>query len=438
MSFEWPTLALDNCLDALIDYRGKTPEKTKNGIPLITAKIIKNGRIETPNEFIAKENYETWMRRGVPEPGDVVLTVEAPLGEVAQLGNEKIALAQRVVTLRGKKNFLNSTFLLYWFQSEEAQEKLAARATGTTVVGIKQSELRKVEIKVPPFELQIEVASFLKTLDDRITLLRETNKTLESIAQTIFKSWFVDFDPVRAKMEGRQPEGMDEETAALFPDEFEESKLGSIPKGWMINTVSDLCTTITNGSTPSRSKTQFWEGGAIPWFKTGEFCDGFLIESSEHITEIAIQESSVKLLPKDSILMAIYAAPTVGRLGVLTEESTFNQASTGMVAKRKIGVWFLYWILRFGRTWFNSRANGAAQQNISKAIVAAYQTIVPSEEILTQFHSIADPLHRSICHNSQKIRKLEQIRDAVLPRLVSGKIRLPNAQNLKDTAGIDQ
>jgi len=205
MSSDWPLFPLEDCLDALIDYRGKTPEKTTSGIPLITAKVIKGGRIETPNEFIAIDNYEAWMRRGIPECGDVVLTVEAPLGEVAQLGPEKIALAQRVVTLRGKENFLDSTYLLYWLQSEDAQEQLKARATGTTVIGIKQSELRKLTVPIPPITVQQEAAEILRSLDDRITLLRETNTTLEAIAQALFKSWFVDFDPVHAKMQGRAP-----------------------------------------------------------------------------------------------------------------------------------------------------------------------------------------------------------------------------------------
>ena len=119
MSSDLTVLPLEDCLDALIDYRGKTPVKTESGIPLITAKIIKGGRIETPTEFIAKDNYDAWMRRGIPKTGDVVLTVEAPLGEVAQLGHEKVALAQRVVTLRGKEGVLDSTYLLYLLQTEE-------------------------------------------------------------------------------------------------------------------------------------------------------------------------------------------------------------------------------------------------------------------------------------------------------------------------------
>ena len=146
---EWKEYRLGDCLEALIDYRGKTPKKTSFGIPLITAKIIKNGQIEPPTEYIAEKDYDLWMVRGLPKEGDVVLTTEAPLGEVAQLGNQKIALAQRVVTMRGKKGFLNNTYLQYFFLSNEGQGRLRARETGTTVTGIKQSELREVKITCP-------------------------------------------------------------------------------------------------------------------------------------------------------------------------------------------------------------------------------------------------------------------------------------------------
>ncbi len=220
---------------------------------------------------------------------------------------------------------------------------------------------------------------------------------------------------------------MDEATAALFPDSFEETELGAVPRGWHIACIEDLCKTVTNGGTPSRSKPQFWEGGTIPWFKTGEFSDGFLLQPSEFITNAALEGSSVKLLPKDAILMAIYAAPTVGRLGVLTEAATFNQACTGMVAKDHIGPWFLFWTLFFGRDWFNSRANGAAQQNISKTIVSAYKVVLPSASVLAAFNDVYESLHASIRENSAKIQTLSTLRDTLLPRLISGKLRLPEA-----------
>ncbi|WP_264298428.1 restriction endonuclease subunit S [Pseudoalteromonas nigrifaciens] len=183
-------------MEAIIDYRGKTPKKTTSGIPLITAKIIKNGSIQPVKEFIAEDDYESWMRRGIPKAGDVVLTTEAPLGEVAQLDERKIALAQRVITLRGKTKFLDNTFLKYLLISSDVQHQLDGRGTGTTVKGIKQSELRQLELPIPDFNTQLSIAKILGDLDKKIHLNNETNETLEQMAQALFKSWFVDFDPV--------------------------------------------------------------------------------------------------------------------------------------------------------------------------------------------------------------------------------------------------
>ena len=114
---------------AIIDYRGKSPEKTRFGVPLVTAKIVKGGRIEKPEEFIAETDFEEWMRRGMPKPGDIVMTTEAPLGEVAQLDDRKVALAQRVITLRGKPDLLDNTFLKFLLQSNPVQEELHSRGT---------------------------------------------------------------------------------------------------------------------------------------------------------------------------------------------------------------------------------------------------------------------------------------------------------------------
>ena len=175
---EWKTDKIENLLDALIDYRGKTPQKVNMGIPLITAKIVKGGRIDTPEEFLAYDDYDSWMRRGYPQIGDVVLTTEAPLGEVAQISYLPVALAQRIVTLRGKDGILDSTYLKYFLQSEIGQKRLSARETGTTVTGIKQSELRKVEITYPSFSTQCKIASILKSIDDKIELNNRINHNL--------------------------------------------------------------------------------------------------------------------------------------------------------------------------------------------------------------------------------------------------------------------
>ncbi len=138
---EWKDFQLEDLVDRFIDYRGKTPQKTSYGIPLITAKIVKNGTILPPNEFVAESDYSDWMRRGYPKVNDVVLTTEAPLGEVALLKDDKVALAQRIILIRGKKNVLDNAFLKYYLQSNNGQEELEKRSSGTTVTGIKCTSL---------------------------------------------------------------------------------------------------------------------------------------------------------------------------------------------------------------------------------------------------------------------------------------------------------
>ena len=231
MSDEWVYRRLEDCMESIIDYRGKTPRKTSSGIPLITAKVVKRERIETPTEFIALDHYASWMRRGMPQSGDVLITTEAPLGEVAQLQKQRVALAQRLILLRGKSNILDNRFLRFLLQSDEVQVQLRARATGTTVLGIKQKELRQIEFSLPPIPEQRTIAHILGTLDDKIELNRRMNATLEAMARALFRSWFVDFDPVRAKMEGRDP-GLPKDIADLFPDRLVDSELGEIPDGW--------------------------------------------------------------------------------------------------------------------------------------------------------------------------------------------------------------
>jgi type I restriction enzyme, S subunit len=269
----WQQIPLEDALDALIDYRGKTPKKVGNGIPLITAKVVKSGRILPMDEFIADEDYESWMVRGIPQVGDIVVTTEAPLGEVAQIKDANVALAQRIVTLRGKVDFLENNFLLFLMQSNFVQNQLEARATGSTVKGIKQSELRKVILPIPPINEQKSIGKILSDLDDKIHLNNQINQTLESIAQAIFKSWFIDFEPVRAKIAAKQA-GQDPElaamcaisgkseaeldqltkedfaelqaTAALFPDELVESELGEVPRGWELQQIKDIAKYCTN------------------------------------------------------------------------------------------------------------------------------------------------------------------------------------------------
>ncbi len=227
-------------MSAIIDYRGKSPRKTTSGVPLITAKVVKSGRIETPDEFIDPEEYDEWMTRGLPQVGDVVITTEAPLGEVAQLSDSRIALAQRLILLRGKTGLLDNTYLKYLLMSDEMQGQLASRASGTTVVGIKQSELRKLALSLPAIDEQEAIAAVLGALDDKIEQNRRTGLALEALARTMFKAWFVDFEPVKAKAAGQAGfPGMPHAAFAALTDRLADSPLGKVPEGWEVGKLGD-------------------------------------------------------------------------------------------------------------------------------------------------------------------------------------------------------
>ncbi len=425
MSFEWDNSLLEDCLDALIDYRGKTPVKTSSGIPLITAKVIKSGRIETPTEFIAVEDYESWMRRGIPECGDVVLTVEAPLGEVAQLGLEKIALAQRVVTLRGKAGFLDSTYLLYWLQSQDAQEQLKARATGTTVVGIKQSELRKLSIPIPPIKIQQEIAHILRVIDDRITTLQETNNTLEAIAQALFKSWFVDFDPVRAKSEGKLPEGIDEATAALFPDAFEETEFGMVLKGWQFSTISSLAA-FQNGHAFKGSD---WVEQGHPVIKIGNVKPLLIdFDGCSYVSPETVLGLDRFKLGRGDLLVGMTGY--VGETGLVThtEVASYLNQRVGRISTNKglddLGFVFAAVRQTEFKAYAESQSHGSAQANVSGADLMKFPVVIPPAQVLDKFNQVVGKLIEKILANFEEAKTLTNLRDTLLPRLISGQLRI--------------
>ena len=442
MSSEWASLTIGDLV-----HHGEASVQTgpfgsqlhshdyiDNGTPVIPTEAIGRGRIldiAVPRVGSIKAMELSrhrlrlgdilFARRGAQAPGLSAIVDQRFEGALCGTG----ALLLRIQSPRVDPNYL-AMFL----SSDISYRWLRAHAVGAVMPNLNTEIIKACPLTLPSLDEQRSLARFVGAVDDRIALLRETNATLEAIAQALFKSWFVDFEPVRAKQQGLASAGMDEATAALFPDSFEESALGLVPKGWQVETIDDLCDVITNGGTPSRSNAAFWTSGTMPWFKTGDFADGFLLDPVERISEAAISGSSVKVLPANAILMAIYAAPTVGRLGVLTEAATFNQACTGMVAKASVGPWYLFLTLFFGRAWFNSRANGAAQQNISKAIVASYQAVVASASLMARFHEIADGLYSRIRANSEQTQTLATLRDTLLPRLISGQLRLPDIQPL--------
>ena len=433
----WRLHSVEESMEAIIDYRGKTPRKTHSGTPLITARIVKDGRIMTPTEFIATETYDSWMNRGLPEPGDVVMTTEAPLGEIAQLDDRKVALGQRLITLRGKSELLNNTYLKFAMQAAFVQNQLNARSTGTTVLGISQRELRKVEIPLPPLPEQHHIAHILGTLDDKIELNRQMNETLEATARTIFKSWFVNFDPVKAKIEGRKPAGMDPETADLFPSAFQDSPLEKIPEGWVVENIGNLVEIVKGRSYRSNELKE--SDTALVTLKSimrggGYRPDGLKSYTGKYNPEQVITPGELVMAYTDLTQDAeILGKPAIVRGGEKYQTLVpSHHLRIIRPLESTVSVQFLYCLFR--ERHFQSHiygyANGTTVLGLSKDGVPRYQFALPPEKIRCLFDSVAEPLFAKIESNENESRSLAQTRDTLLPKLLSGEVRVNDADEI--------
>lgn len=355
----------------------------------------------------------------VAEDGENLRTQNTPIAFKAK---GKFWVNNHAHILTGTDEVLTD-YIRFWLLSNPIEGFLS----GAVMPKLTQAALNSIPISFPTVQEQRRIVGILTSLEYFSESLLSQNTKLESIAQTIFKSWFVNFDPVHAKAAGREPEGLCAEIAALFPSEFEESELGLIPKGWKSQKLKECCVKIANGATPKRNEPDYWSNGNIPWLKTGEFSDGFVFDSEEQITALGAQKSSVKLFPPNTVLIALYGA-TVGKLAILGRESTFNQAATALTADDRFGQWLVYLWLKFRREWIIGMASGGAQQNISKAIVENTAVIRPSDNVLKVVNSILTPIFELMKTNSELVRILASLRDELLPRLISGKIRIEEAE----------
>ena len=416
MADDWRIVPLESCMAAIIDYRGKTPKKTSAGIPLITAKVVKAGRIEPPEEFISAEDYEPWMRRGIPEAGDVVITTEAPLGEVAQLGSERVALAQRLIALRGEPTMLDNTFLKFLMQSHDIQQQLQSRASGTTVFGIKQSELRRVLLRLPPVGEQRAIGHVLGTLDAKIDINRRMNETLEAITKALFKSWFIDFDPVRAKMEARD-DGLPKHVSDFFPDSFEDAEFGEIPKGWTSGKIGDVAENPRRGIQPDHIHPER-AYIALEHMPRRSIC------LSDW--EFGKRLESTKYEFKRGEILFGKLRPYFHKVGVAPIDGVCS--TDILVVKPKSRSWFGFLLAHLSSFEFieytNASSTGTKMPRTSWSEMSRYPVAFPPQPLVKKFSSFLVPLVNRMIISIHESRTLAALRDTLLPRLISGELRI--------------
>ena len=417
---------------SLIDCEHRTPPAAKNGYPYVGIPQLRDGRINLNSvRRIAREHFEEWTRKADPETFDVVLSRRCNPGETGHVPKGlKFALGQNLVLLRSDGKRVVKPFLRWLVRGPQWWEQVGKYINvGAVFDSLKCADIPDFHLRIPPPTEQHTIAHILGTLDDKIELNRRMNETLEAMSRALFKDWFVDFGPVRAKMEGRESNPL-KRLADLFPDRLTESELGNIPTGWTVANIESLCVSISSGGTPARKNSAFWEGGTILWYKTGELRDGPLIDSNEYITEVALANSAAKLWPAGTILLALYAAPTVGRIGVLAKPGASNQAAAGLVAKPAYGTPFLRRVLIEARDSLQAISVGAAQQNINQRVLREHRLVVPNSEVAGTYSRLISPCdHRQVAI-AEESRSLARVRDLILPKLISGEIRLRDAEKV--------
>ena len=336
---------------------------------------------------------------------------------------------QHVAIIRPAPEKLDNRFLRYFLASPYQQDlMLGLAAAGATRNALTKGMIEDFKIPCPPLSVQKSISNILTTLDDRIALLRETNATLEAIAQALFKSWFVDFEPVHAKARGEPPQGMDDATAALFPDSFEESELGMIPKGWRVGTVSELGNVIC-GKTPPTSDPENY-GDAVPFITIPDMHGLLAITSTSRALSIKGANSQTKkYLPAGSICVSCIATP--GLVVQVTEPSQTNQQINSVVPFDKWGNSFpLFLLRRIGDKVRSGGSGGSVFHNLSKSGFERIQELLPDQLIANCFNQVVDPLVSKIIENQRQAQTLAQLRDTLLPKLISGQLRLPEAEAL--------
>jgi type I restriction enzyme S subunit len=427
MSSEWALLSLSDIADInprrQIEKGTTTPFIDMAAIPTHARDI--EGAIGTRkykgggSKF---KNGDTLVARITPclENGKTALVNCLPNDAIGHGSTEFIVL--------GARSNNDANFIYYLARSAAFRDYAIARMEGTSGrQRVPNAAVVNYTFNCPPAKERYAIGDFLSSIDDRITLLRETNKTLESIAQAIFKSWFVDFDPVRAKMEGRQPEGMDEATAALFPDSFEESELGLIPRGWQLKTLGDVVATL-GGATPSTKTEAFWTPEEFHWTTPKDLSGAVspvLLNTERRISAAGLEKISSGLLPVGTLLMSSRAP--IGYLTISRIPVAINQGYIAMPPGRKLPPLFMYFWCKMNMDTIKGHANGSTFMEISKKAFRPIPIVVPSPGILDVFTQIAESLFNKISINTEQADTLSSLRDTLLPRLISGQLRLPES-----------
>jgi type I restriction enzyme S subunit len=432
MEAEWHTITLENAPVEIIDGdRGENyprqDEFSASGhcLFLNAGNVTSGGFKFSDCAFITTEK-DAVLRKGKLARNDVVLTTRGTVGNTAYFDDsvpfDHIRINSGMVILRARQPELDSRYLYLFVRSEVFHSQVAALRTGSAQPQLPIRDIYRIEIPIPPPEEQRAIAHILGTLDDKIELNRRMNETLEAMARAIFKSWFVDFDPVRAKAEGRDP-GLPKPLADLFPDSFEDSELGEIPKEWGVGSLFDFA------SLNPEAWSKDTRPSVINYVDLSNTKWGRIDEVTTYTQQEAPSRAQRVLRPQDTIVGT--ARPGNGSYALISEDGLTG--STGFAVLRPLRTEYTEFVYLNATAADNidrlaHLADGAAYPAVRPEVVAATLVLKSPDEVIERFSCVAEPVLAKAASNERESQTIAALRDTLLPKLITGELRVPEAE----------
>jgi type I restriction enzyme, S subunit len=428
MAGERRTIPASVFCSSVRDGTHDSPKPVSVGRFLVTSRHITGGRLDLASAYlISQEDFDDINKRSKVERWDVLLSMIGTVGEPCLVKDDPTFAIKNIGLFKSNGEY-EGKWLYYYLRSPHAQQIIREQSRGTTQAYIPLGALRDFPVVVPndPKEMQA-IACILGALDDKIELNRRMNRTLEGLARAIFQSWFVDFAPVRAKAAGRTPAGLAPSVAALFPAGFEKSELGEIPKGWRVGAIDEVAE--INVQTLGRGDSL----EIIDYIEISEVMRGEVATVTRYSRGDEPSRARRRLRHGDTALSTV--RPDRGAYFLCLEPPDSLIASTGFaVFTSRIGHWgFLYAMLtrkeigeELGRL-----ADGGAYPAVRPEVIGKLPVVVPRDtRVIEAYDGLAQPLLQRSAVNRRESRALAALRDALLPKLISGELRVPDAERI--------
>lgn len=428
MPLDWDRKPLTHLLSFIVDNRGKTAPTSDTGIPLIATNCIKEFGLYPVKEkvrFISDATYDTWFRSH-PMPNDIIIVNKGTPGQVCLVPEPVgFCIAQDMVAIRADENEIDWRFLFAYLRSNSFKKQVLGLNVGTTIPHLKKTMFKQLQIPIPPREEQKIIGKIYYSLSGKIEINLQLNATLEQIAQTIFQRWFVEFEPVRANLESRSSESASPEIAKLFPSKFENG----IPKGWRKGKLSDVVELAYGIVQPG-----IHDENGIPIVRVNNVRnDGLFLDDVKKVSKEIEKKYSRTRLEGGEVLLTLVGS--IGQVAIAPDYLSGWNVARAICAIRprpEIGAEWVYLSLRDQQTQtiLNTVANTTVQTTVNLKDVRQLPIIIPDPIILNLFRKMISSFYRKRDANQKENQTLTQLRDSLLPKLMSGKIRVSGAEKM--------